>query len=142
MINAHQKRNFLLQSRSTCDFCESLAVFQRPLRHTLSRRSISTQVNRSEMALAKLLEDPVLVAETMGISRTRVAEDKPGFVQNRYFIADLPTRGSGSGPQGIVDKGSVAGEILQHRHHIALSVLGENEKMPIGDGGNIKDPIW
>lgn len=93
------------------------------------------------MTLAKLLKFPVLVAEATGVTGTWIAEDESRFIQDRDLIAVFKLTVLVAAHQGVIDKGSVAGQVLQDGDHIPFLFFREEQKVTIGNGRTFDNQV-
>lgn len=77
------------------------------------------------MTFSELLKQPILLAETVRISRPGVSKDKSRFIQDSDFIAIFKFAILVSPDNGIIYKGAIAGEIFHNCDRIAVLVFAE-----------------
>lgn len=141
MIDTHQKGYLLLQ-RIRMRFLGITWAFLKNFHCVLgSGGSFGTQVNGCKMPFSKLLEDPILLPETVCVSGLRVPENKTRFIQDTNLVAVLKLAVLVSPNDSVVDEGAVAGQILQHCDNIALFVLREEHEVSIGYCWDLKEQI-
>ena len=89
------------------------------------------------MALAQLFLQCVQLSEAVCVAPQWVAKDVAGLVENGDFVAFVQFPALVSSDQGLVDKGTVTGQVLEHRDGIAALLLREQQTMPVRDGRRI-----
>jgi hypothetical protein len=94
------------------------------------------------MALAKLLQQCVLLQEGTGGAAARVAEDKARLVQHSYLIMPMQLATLIAADYRFVDKGAVTGQILEDCNGVASPVLSEEQAMSVRDDRVIHNDIF
>jgi hypothetical protein len=83
------------------------------------------------MAFTELLKDPVLLAKAVCVPCFRVSENKSSFVNDCDLITILEFAVLISAKDGFVYKTSIAGQIFQNCHHIAVPRFIEYQAVTI-----------
>jgi len=92
---------------------------------TSSATLLSTQIDCSEMAFAKLALDRVLLTESVGIVDTRVSEDETSDIKDRKLVAVIQITSLVSTDDTIVDVCTVTRKILDNSDLIAILVFAK-----------------
>lgn len=92
---------------------------------TSSATLLSTQIDCSEMAFAKLALDRVLLTESVGIVDTRVSEDETSDIKDRKLVAVVQITSLVSTDDTIVDVCTVTRKILDNSDLIAILVFAK-----------------
>lgn len=93
------------------------------------------------MAFAQLLLHGILLPEPVCVALERVSEDKAGFVENGDFVAFAQLASLVPSNQRVVDKGSVARQVLEYGDSITAFLLSEEQAMSVRNSGRAKDLV-
>jgi len=141
MIDTHQKGYLLLQG-VRLRFLGITWAFLKHFHGVLgSGVSVGTQVNGCKMPFSKLLEDPILLPETICVPRLRIPENEARFIQNADLVTVLKLAMLVLSNDSVVDEGAIGGQILQNCDNITLFVLREQQKVSIGYRWGLKEHI-
>jgi hypothetical protein len=77
------------------------------------------------MTFSELLKQPILLAETIRVSRPGVSKNESCFIQDGDFIAIFKLAILVSPDNGIIYKGAIAGQIFHNCDRIAVLVFAE-----------------
>ena len=86
------------------------------------------------MAFAQLFLQRIQLSEAVCIAPERITENVTGLVEDGNFVAFVQFASLVSSDQGLIDKGSVARQVLEHCNGITTLLLGEQQAVPIRDG--------
>src|SRR5256885_757628 len=125
MADTHENGDFLLQA-------VDLGLLPRPSadlklfdRISDTSRLFYAQINRSEVSFAQLLLHSVLLLESVCVAFERVSENIATLVEDGNFVAFVQFTALVASNEGVVHKGSIAGQIFEHSNGISAFLLGE-----------------
>jgi hypothetical protein len=83
------------------------------------------------MAFPKLLQDPVLLTESIAVPILRVVEHEPCLIEDGYLVCVFELTTLVPSNDGLIDKGPVARKILNESYGLPVLVLIEYQAMSI-----------
>jgi len=93
--------------------------------------TFDAEVDGSEMAFAELVENSVLLPESVALTIAAVVKEAAGFIEYRYSISILQFSLLIASDDSVIDEGPVARQILENRYGLTILILVKDDAVAV-----------
>ena len=131
MADRLEHPDFLLQAIRSA-FLVVTRSFFKPLDGILdASATLDTEVDGSEMAFAELMEDSILLPESVTLTIAAVVKEAARFIEYRYSISILQFSSLVASDDSVINEGPVARQILENGYRLTIFILVEDDAVTI-----------
>lgn len=147
MRNTHEYTNLLLQTIDPALLLSGLrvgrgATLLKLLDGIASAGTLfCAQVNCSEVTLAQLALNRILLTEAIGIADARISKDKTGNIKDGELVTIVEITSFVAADDCIVHVGSVTRQVFDNGDLVTVFVLAEQETVAVADSGCLDDAV-